>query len=295
MPPADHMLPVGDASEHPPDRWRGGGWITTADGARLFYKDWGSGPAVLFSHGWPLNADAWDDQMVHLAQRGFRTIAYDRRGHGRSTQTWDGHDLDTYAADLAGLIETLSLDDVVLVGHAMGGSEIVRYVGRHGTRRVARLALIATPAPLMLRTPANPGGRPIDEFDHLRAALVADRTQFYRQLSLPFFGANRPGSQVSQGTRDAFWAWSMQAGLNAVYEAIKVFSETDLTEDLRRIDKPTLMVHGDDDQIVPVATAMQCVAVVRSATLRVYPGAPHGLFATHKNLVSRDLAAFART
>jgi non-heme chloroperoxidase len=293
MPSADPMLPAVEASERPPERWRGGGWITTRDGARLFYKDWGTGPTVLFSHGWPLNADAWDDQMVHLAQRGFRTIAYDRRGHGRSTQAWDGHDLNTYADDLATLIATLALDDIFLVGHATGGSEIVRYIGRHGTRRVARLALIATPAPLVLRTRANPGGLPIEKFDRLRAALVADRTQFYQQLSLPFFGANRAGSQVSQGIRDAFWAWSMQAGLNAVYEAIKVFSETDLTEDLRRIDKPTLMVHGDDDQIVPIATAIQCAAVVRSATLRVYPAAPHGLFATHKNLVSTDLLAFA--
>jgi non-heme chloroperoxidase len=290
------MLPLGEASERPSDRWRGGGWVTTTDGARIFYKDWGSGPTVLFSHGWPLNADAWDDQMVHVARHGFRAIAYDRRGHGRSSQSWDGHDLDTYANDLATLIDTLALDDIVLIGHAIGGSEVVRYVGRHGTRRVARLALIATPAPLILRTPVNPAGLPIEEFDRLRAALVADRAQFYRELCLPFFGANRASSQVSQGMREAFWRWSMQAGLNAVYEAIKAFSETDLTEDLRRIDKPTLMVHGDDDQIVPIAaSAMQCAAVVRSATLRVYPGAPHGLFATHKNLVSTDLVAFART
>jgi non-heme chloroperoxidase len=290
------MLPPGETSERLPDRSRGGGWVTTRDGTRIFYKDWGRGPTVLFSHGWPLNADAWDDQMVHLAQHGFRAIAYDRRGHGRSTQTWDGHDLDTYANDLATLIDTLALDDIVLVGHAMGGSEIVRYVGRHGTRRVARLALIATPAPLILRTPANPAGLPIEEFDRLRAAVANDRAQLYQELSLPFFGANRAGSRVSQGLRNAFWAWSMQAGLKAVYEAIKAFSETDLTKDLRRIDKPTLIMHGDDDQIVPIApSAMQCAAVIRRGTLKVYPGAPHGLFATHKNQLSADLLAFART
>ena len=295
MPSADPMPPRGKASERPADRWKDGGRVTTTDGTRLFYKDWGSGRTVLFSHGWPLNGDAWDDQLAHLAQHGFRTIGYDRRGHGRSTQAWNGHDLDTCADDLATLIDTLALDDIVLVGHGIGGSEIVRYVGRHGTRRIARVALIATPAPLILRTAANPAGLPIEEFNRLRAGVATDRAQFYEELSVPFFGANRAGSQVSQGLRNAFWTWSMQAGLKAAYEAIKAFSETDLTADLRRIDRPTLILHGDDDQIVPIApSAMQCAAVVRRGTLKVYPGAPHGLFATHKNQLSADLLAFAR-
>jgi non-heme chloroperoxidase len=290
------MLPPGDASQPPTDRWRGGGWVATKDGTRLFYKDWGSGPTVVFSHGWPLSADSWDDQMVHLAHHGFHAIAYDRRGHGRSSQAWDGHDLDTYADDLATLIDALALDDVVLIGHAIGSGEIVRYVGRHGTRRIARLALIATPAPLILRTPTNPAGRPIEEFDRLRTALITDRAQFYQELSGPFFGANRAGSQVSQGLRNAFWAWAMQTGLKAAHEAIKAFSETDLTDDLRRIDKPTLILHGDDDQIVPIAaSAMRCATIVRRGTLKVYPGAPHGLFATHKNRLSGDLLALVRS
>jgi non-heme chloroperoxidase len=270
-------------------------WITTKDGTKIFYKDWGAGQPVVFSHGWPLNADVWDDQMVFVAANGYRAIAADRRGHGRSSQTWDGNELDTYADDLAELIEKLDLKDVVLVGHSTGGGEVTRYIGRHGTARVAKAVLVGAIPPLMLKTPANPGGLPIEVFDGLRAGVAADRSQFYKDLSAPFYGANRPGSQVSQGVRDAFWLWSMQVGLKGALDCIKAFSETDLTEDLKKIDVPTLIIHGDDDQIVPIgASALLSSKIVEDATLLIYPGAPHGLTSTHKEKFNADLLAFLK-
>jgi non-heme chloroperoxidase len=269
------------------------GTITTSDGTHIFYKDWGSGQPVLFSHGWPLNADAWDDQLMLVASHGYRGIAHDRRAHGRSSQPWTGHDLDTYADDLAQLIEQLDLREVVLVGHSTGGGEVTRYVGRHGTDRVAKVVLLGAIPPLMLKTPANPNGTPIEAFDAIRAGVSGDRSQFYKDLSEPFYGANRPGAAVSQGIRDSFWLWSMQVGLKGAYDCIKAFSETDLTDDLQRIDVPTLIIHGDDDQIVPIdASARRSVELVADATLKVYPGAPHGLFATHKDQFNADLLAF---
>ncbi len=264
--------------------------------AALFYKDWGAGQPVVFSHGWPLNADAWDDQLSFVASHGYRAIAHDRRGHGRSTQTWTGNDMDTYADDLAAVLDELDLRDVVLVGHSTGGGEVTRYVGRHGTARIAKVVLVDAIPPLMLKTAANPGGMPIEAFDALRAGLDADRSQFYKDLSAPFYGANRPGSHVSQGVRDMFWLWSMQVGLKAAYDCIRVFTETDLTEDLKRFDVPTLIVHGDDDQIVPIDdAARRSVELVRGARLKVYPGAPHGLTATHKALLNADLLAFLQS
>jgi non-heme chloroperoxidase len=269
------------------------GTITTSDGTHIFYKDWGSGQPVLFSHGWPLNADAWDDQLMLVASHGYRGIAHDRRAHGRSSQPWTGHDLDTYADDLAQLIEQLDLREVVLVGHSTGGGEVTRYVGRHGTDRVAKVVLLGAIPPLMLKTPANPNGTSIEAFDAIRAGVSGDRSQFYKDLSEPFYGANRPGAAVSQGIRDSFWLWSMQVGLKGAYDCIKAFSETDLTDDLQRIDVPTLIIHGDDDQIVPIdASARRSVELVADATLKVYPGAPHGLFATHKDQFNADLLAF---
>ncbi|HEX6940773.1 MAG TPA: alpha/beta hydrolase [Longimicrobiales bacterium] len=269
------------------------GTFTTEDGTRIYYKDWGAGRPVVFSHGWPLNADAWDDQMMFLASRGYRCIAHDRRGHGRSSQPGEGHDMDTYADDLAALIEALDLNDVVLVGHSTGGGEVVRYIGRHGTARIAKLVLISAVPPLMLRTPANPNGLPMQAFDDLRRGLSEDRSQFYADLSAPFYGANRPGAEVSRGVRDAFWLWCMQAGLKAAYDCIAAFSETDLTEDLERIDVPTLIIHGDDDQIVPIdATARRTAELIDGATLIVYAGAPHGLTATHKDRLNADLLSF---
>jgi len=273
----------------------GASTVTTQDGTRIFYKDWGTGQPVVFSHGWPLNADAWDDQLVFVAANGYRAIAHDRRGHGRSSQPWNGNDMDTYADDLATLIETLDLRDVVLVGHSTGGGEVTRYVGRHGTARVAKVVLVGAIPPLMLKTAANPGGTPLEAFDAIRAGVSGDRSQFYKDLSAPFYGANRPGSQVSQGLRDQFWLQSMQVGLRGAYECVKVFSETDLTEDLKRIDVPTLIVHGDDDQIVPIAdSALLSSKIVKDATLKVYPGAPHGLTSTHKDQFHADLLAFLR-
>ncbi len=270
-------------------------WITTKDGTKIFYKDWGAGQPVVFSHGWPLNADVWDDQTVFVAANGYRAIAADRRGHGRSSQTWDGNDLDTYADDLAELIEQLDLKDVVLVGHSTGGGEVTRYIGRHGTARVAKAVLVGAIPPLMLKTPANPGGLPIEVFDGLRAGVTADRSQFYKDLSAAFYGANRPGSQVSQGVRDAFWLWSMQVGLKGALDCIKAFSETDLTEDLKKIDVPTLIIHGDDDQIVPIGdSALLSSKIVEDATLLIYPGAPHGLTSTHKEKFNADLLAFLK-
>ena len=262
----------------------------------LYYKDWGSGQPVVFSHGWPLNADAWDDQMMFLVSHGYRTIAHDRRGHGRSSQPSRGNDMDTYADDLAALIAMLDLRDAVLVGHSTGGGEVTRYIGRHGTSRVAKAVLVDAISPLMLKTEANPAGTPIEAFDALRASISADRSQFYKDLSAPFYGANRPGAQVSQGTRDMFWLWSMQVGLKAAFECIKVFSETDLTEDLKRFDVPTLIIHGDDDQIVPIgASAMLSSKIVKDATLKIYPGAPHGLPSTLKEQLIEDLLSMLRT
>jgi non-heme chloroperoxidase len=269
------------------------GTITTSDDTQIFYKDWGSGQPVVFSHGWPLNADAWDDQAMLVAANGYRAIAHDRRGHGRSSQPWTGNDLDTYADDLAQLIDTLDLHDVVLVGHSTGGGEVTRYIGRHGTARVAKALLVGAIPPLMLKTQANPQGTPIEAFDAIRAGVSGDRSQFYKDLSAPFYGANRPGSTVSQGVRKAFWLWSMQVGLKGAYDCIKAFSETDLTQDLKRIDVPTMIIHGDDDQIVPIdASARRSVELVNDATLKEYPGAPHGLFATHKDQFNTDLLDF---
>jgi non-heme chloroperoxidase len=271
--------------------------ITMKDGTEIYYKDWGLGRPVIFSHGWPLNADAWDDQMFFLALRGFRCIAFDRRGFGRSGQSWDGNNYDTFADDLATLIETLDLKDAAMVGHSAGAGDIVRYVGRHGTRRVSKLVLVSSIPPLMLKTSANPGGLPIEVFDGIRAALLSDRAQFYRNLGDgPFYGANRPGSKVSQGVKDALWLWSMQAGLRPSYEGIKAFSETDFTADLAKIDVPTLIIHGDDDQNVPIAdSALLSSKLIRKATLKVYPGAPHGLMVTHKDQFNGDLLAFMQT
>jgi non-heme chloroperoxidase len=269
--------------------------ITTQDGTRVYFKDWGSGQPVVFSHGWPLNADAWEDQMMFLAARGYRCIAHDRRGHGRSSQPWHGHDMDTYADDLATLVDTLDLRNAIHVGHSTGGGEVARYIGRHGTARVAKAVLISAIPPLMLQTPANPGGLPLKNFDELRTGVLTDRSQFFRDLSGPFYGANRPSARVSQGLRDTFWLQGMQASLNAAYECIKVFSETDLTQDLEKIDVPTLILHGDDDQIVPIAdSALLSAKLVKNATLKVYPGAPHGMPATHKDRINADLLAFFR-
>jgi non-heme chloroperoxidase len=271
------------------------GTVTTKDGTQIFYKDWGSGQPVVFSHGWPLNADAWDDQSMFVAANGFRAVAHDRRGHGRSSQPWAGNEMDTYADDLAEVIEALDLHDIVLVGHSTGGGEVTRYIGRHGTSRVAKAVLLGAIPPLMLKTEANPDGLPIDAFDGIRAGVSGDRSQFYKDLSESFYGANRPDSKVSQGVRDAFWLMSMQVGLKGAYDCVKAFSETDLTEDLKKFDVPTLIAHGDDDQIVPIgASAMKSSKIVKDATLKVYPGAPHGLATTHKDEFNADLLAFIR-
>ena len=267
--------------------------ITTKDGTQIYYKDWGTGQPVVFSHGWPLSSDAWSDQMLFLGAQGFRCIAHDRRGHGRSSQPWAGNDLDTYADDLAALVESLDLNNAIHVGHSTGGGEVARYIGRHGTKRVAKAVLISAIPPLMLKTAANPAGLPIEVFDQLRAGLQADRSQFYRDVSGPFFGANRPGSKVSQGLRDDFWLQSMQVGIKGAYDCIKAFSETDLTEDLKKFDVPTLILHGDDDQIVPiVASALLSSKIVKNAILKVYKGAPHGMPSTLKDEINADLLAF---
>jgi len=269
--------------------------ITTKDGTEIYYKDWATGQPVVFSHGWPLSADAWEDQMVFLASKGYRAIAHDRRGHGRSGQPWGGNDMDTYADDLATLTEALDLKNAVHVGHSTGGGEMARYIGRHGTKRVAKTVLIGAVTPLMLKTEANPGGLPMEVFDGIRAGVLADRSQFFKELTVTFYGVNRSGSPISQGLRDSFWLQGMQAGFNAVLDCIKAFSETDFTEDLRKFDVPTLIIHGDDDQIVPInASALLSAALVKGSTLKVYPGAPHGLCSTHKNHVNADLLAFIR-
>ena len=267
--------------------------ITTRDGTEIYYRDWGKGQPVVFSHGWPLSGDAFEDQMFFLCSRGYRCIAHDRRGHGRSSQPWQGNELDTYADDLAELTARLDLHDAIHVGHSTGGGEVARYIGRHGTQRVAKAVLISAIPPLMLKTSANPGGLPIEVFDQIRAGVQADRSQFFKDLSMPFYGYNRPGAKISEGVRNSFWLQSMMAGFPACYFCIKAFSETDTTEDLKRFDVPTLIMHGDDDQIVPIgAAAMLSSKIVKGAKLKIYPGAPHGLCSTLKDEVNRDLLAF---
>jgi non-heme chloroperoxidase len=269
--------------------------ITAKDGTQIYYKDWGAGQPVILSHGWPLSADAWDEQLVFLASNGYRAIAHDRRGHGRSSQPWDGNDMDTYADDLATLVETLDLKNAIHVGHSTGGGEVARYIGRHGTQRVAGAVLVGAVTPLMLKTDGNPNGLPIGVFDGIRAGVANDRSQFYKDLSAPFYGANRPGSKVSQGLRDQFWLQSMQVGLKGALDCIRAFSETDFSEDLNRFDVPTLFIHGDDDQIVPIAASARVASrIVAGSTLKVYPGAPHGLTATHRDQFNADLLAFLK-
>ncbi|MFT3882411.1 MAG: alpha/beta hydrolase [Gemmatales bacterium] len=270
--------------------------IKTKDGTEIYYKDWGSGQPIVFSHGWPLSADAWEDQMLFLGKNGFRVIAHDRRGHGRSSQPWSGNEMDTYADDLAALVETLDLKNAIHVGHSTGGGEVARYLGRHGTKRVAKAVLIGAVPPLMLKTAANPGGLPMEAFDGIRAGVLADRAQYFKDFSAPFYGANRPGANVSQGLRDSFWMQSMQGGFKGIYDCIKAFSETDFTEDLKKINVPTLILHGDDDQIVPIgASAMLSSKLVKGSILKVYPEAPHGMCSTLKDKVNADLLAFCKS
>ena len=269
--------------------------LNIKDGTQIYYKDWGTGQPVVFSHGWPLSSDAWEDQMIFLADRGYRCIAHDRRGHGRSSQPWNGNDMDTYADDLAALTEALDLKDAIHVGHSTGGGEVTRYIGRHGSKRVAKAVLISAVPPIMLKTASNPGGLPMEVFDQIRAGVLADRSQFWKDLSAPFYDANRPNAKVSQGLRDSFWLQGMLAGHKAVYDCVKAFSETDFTEDLKKMDVPTLILHGDADQIVPIAdAALLSVKLVKGATLKVIPGAPHGMCSTHKDVINAELLAFFR-
>ncbi len=269
--------------------------FTTKHGTQHFYRDWGSGPPIVFSHGWPLSADAWDAQMLFFGQQGFRVIAHDRRGHGRSEQTWDGNDMNTYADDLARLFEVLDLKHAILVGHSTGGGEVARYLGRHGTGRVAKAVLLGAVPPLMLKTAANPDGLPMAVFDGIRAGVAGDRSQFFKDLTLPFYGFNREGATVSEGLRESFWLQGMQAGIKPAYDCIEQFSETDFTADLKAIDVPTLVAHGDDDQIVPlVASAKRSAELLAKPTLKIYPGAPHGLAQTQPELFNNDLLAFIR-
>jgi len=270
--------------------------ITTQDGTQIYYKDWGTGQPVVFSHGWPLSADAWDGQMVFLGQQDYRVIAHDRRSHGRSSQTWDGNDMDTYADDLAQLIDSLDLRNIVLVGHSTGGGEVTRYIGRHGTSRVAKVVLVGAVPPLMLKTDANPGGLPIEAFDGIRKGTFDNRAQFFKDLTIPFYGYNRAGAKISEGVRESFWLQGMQAGIKGALDCIKQFSESDFTEDLKKINVPTLIVHGEDDQIVPIgASAMRSSKIAPQATLKVYPGAPHGLPTTHQDQFNADLLAFIKS
>ena len=269
--------------------------ITTKDGAHIFYKDWGSGQPIVFSHGWPLNADAWDEQLFFLASNGFRTIAHDRRGHGRSTQTWSGNDMDTYADDLATLVEALDLTNVIHVGHSTGGGEVTRYIGRHGTERVAKAVLVDAITPGLLKTPANPGGLPLELFDQFRAALFADVSQFWKDLATTFYGANRPGSKVSQGVLDRFWLLAIQCGFVGAHDCIKAIAESDFTEDVKKFDIPTLIIHGDDDQVVPISVGGdRSSKMIKNATYKIYKGAPHGLTTTHLQQFNTDLLDFAR-
>jgi non-heme chloroperoxidase len=270
--------------------------ITTKDGTEIYFKDWGEGQPVVFSHGWPLSADARDPQMLFLGQHGYRVIAHDRRGHGRSGQPWNGNDMDTYADDLGTLMDMLDLSNVILIGHSTGGGEVVRYVGRHGSKRVAKIITIGAVPPLMLKTEANPGGLPLSAFDEIRAGVVADRSQFFKDLTLPFYGDNKPDAKVSEGVRESFWRQGMQMSIVGAYDCIKAFSETDFTEDLKKIDVPTLIMHGDADQIVPYAdAALLSVKLVKGATLKIYPGAPHGMATTHADEVNADLLAFIKS
>src|ERR1700719_2074481 len=267
--------------------------ITTKDGTQIYYKDWGTGQPIVFSHGGPLTADDWDGQMLFFGQRGYRVIAHDRRGHGRSTQTWDGNEMDTYADDLAEIFNALDLKDAIMVGHSTGGGEVARYLGRHGTGRVAKAALVSAITPLMLKTDKNPTGTPVSAFDELRAALAANRAQFYKEITLPFYGYNRPGAKISEGIREHWWLQGMMGGVKAHYDCIKVFSETDFTEDLKKIDIPVLVMHGDDDQIVPIGAAgLMSAKILKKATLKVYPGFPHGMPATNADQINTDLLAF---
>jgi non-heme chloroperoxidase len=267
--------------------------ITTKDGTTIFYKDWGTGQPIVFSHGWPLSSDDWDAQLLFFGQHGYRVIAHDRRGHGRSTQTWDGNDMDTYADDLAELTAKLDLKDAIHVGHSTGGGEVARYIGRHGSKRVAKAVLISAVPPIMLKTSANPGGLPIEVFDQLRTALADNRAQFYKDITLPFYGFNRPGAKVSEGIREHWWLQGMMGGMKAHYDCIKAFSETDFTEDLKKIDVPTLILHGDDDQIVPYQDAgVRSAKLVKNSTLKIYPGFPHGMCTTNASEINADLLAF---
>jgi non-heme chloroperoxidase len=267
--------------------------ITVKDGTTIYYKDWGAGQPVVFSHGWPLSADDWDAQMMFFGQRGYRVIAHDRRGHGRSSQTWDGNEMDTYADDLAALFDKLDLHDVIMVGHSTGGGEVARYLGRHGTKRIQKAALLSAVPPLMLKTEKNPGGLPVSAFDEIRAGVANNRPQFYKDLTLPFYGFNRSGAKISQGVRDHWWLQAMMGGVKAHYDCVKAFSETDFTDDLEKIDIPVLVMHGDDDQIVPIGAAgLRSAKILKRATLKVYPGFPHGMATTHAERINADLLDF---